>query len=505
MGKLAGAWTAATSERANTENWILDSGATHHMSSPRELFQNFKPHSATISIANGGTINATGIGEILITVWNGQEDGTPIRLREVLYIPRLGPNNLVSVMCIQQIGAMVLFCGSKENQVSITSNGEEIAVAKLLRNSYVLSAKAQPPRLLHTANTVQRGTTSGTLIEWHERLGHLGFNDIKRLATTETDIKITGVWNNPTCEHCQAGKQTRRPNASPATYPTSEPRELIHTDLAGLITTHSLGGARYFLLFINDFSCPISVYTIKQMSDVLVQFNHFKAQWENQLGHRIKRFRSDRGGEYSSKAFTKLLDDSGIVCEQSAPYSPEQNGVSERANRTIIGRAKAMLFVAGLTDEMWGKAVHTAVYLKNRSPTSALEKGMTPLEAFTDKRPGLANLIPFGTKGFKHVPKELWTKWEPNSVPCIFTGYGRTNQYRVMVNRKIHVTRDFKPAKRTEIDSRNNVPFQRVPITVDHDSSDDDTTSAAHEEEPRPPTPEPPERPTPTEIPQTPH
>jgi len=503
-GKLAGAWTAATSEKANHDDWILDSGATHHMSSRRQLFQNLKPHSATISIANGGTINATGIGEIFITVWNGQEDGTPIRLREVLYVPGLGPNNLVLVRCIQQTGAMVLFGGSKENQVSITTNGKEIAVGKLQRNSYLLAAKARPPGVTMTANTVRHSRTSGSLMEWHERLGHLGFDDIKRLASTTMDIEITGSTTNPTCEHCHAGKQTRKPNAAPATHRASEPLELIHSDLAGPMSTNSLGGARYFLLFIDDFSRYTTVYTIKQKSEVIIHFQHFKAKWENQLSLRIKRFRSDGGGEYSSKAFTQLLDDSGIVREQTAPYSPEQNGVSERANRTIIGRAKAMIFAAGLTDEMWGEAVHAAVYLKNRVPTSALAKGMTPLEVFTGERPTLADLIPFGAKGFKHVPKELRTKWEPNSVPCIFTGYGGTTQYRVMVNRRIHITRDFDMARRPEIGGGKLLPERVVPITIDDDSSDENTTSAAHQEEPPPPTPEPPQDPIPATIPQTP-
>jgi len=270
------------------------------------------------------------------------------------------------------------------------------------------------------------------------------------------------------------------------------------------MSTNSLGGASYVLLFIDDFSRYTTIYTIKQKSEVIIHFQHFKVKWENQLSLRIKRFRSDGGGEYSSKAFTKLLDDSGIVREQTAPYSPEQNGVSERANRTIIGRAKAMIFGAGLTDELWGEAVHTAVYLKNGIPTSALEKGMTPHEVFTGERPRLADLMPFGAKGFKHIPKELRTKWKPNSVPSIFTGYGGTNQYRVMVNQRIHITRDFDISRRPEIGGAKLFPERVVPIIVDEDSSDENTTSAAHREELRPPTPEPPQDPIPATIPQTP-
>jgi len=329
---------------------------------------------------------------------------------------------------------MVLFGGFKENQVSITTNGEEIAVAKLQRNSYILSAKARPPELTVTANTVQHNKISGSLIEWHKWLGNLGFNDIKRLASTTMDIEIKGLTTNPPCEHSQAGKQTRKPNTAPATDRASQPLELIHSDLAGPMSTNSPGGARYFLLFIDDFSRYTTVYTIKQKSEVIIHFQHFKAKWENQLSLRIKRFCSDGGGKYSTKAFTKLLDDSGIVREQTAPYSPEQNGVSARATRTIIPRAKAMIFAAELSDEMWGEAVYTAVYLKNQIPTSALEKDMTLLEVFTGERRKLADLIPLGVKGFNLVPKELRTKWKPNSVPCTFTGYGGTNQYRVMVN-----------------------------------------------------------------------
>jgi len=172
---------------------------------------------------------------------------------------------------------MLLFRGSKKNQVSITTNGKEIPVGKLQRNSYLLAAKARPPGVTMTANTVRHSRTSGSLMEWHQWLGHLGFADIKRLASTTMDIKITGSTTNPTCEHSHAGKQMRKPNAAPATHRASEPLRLIHSDLAGPMSTDSLGGARYFLLFIDDFSRHTTVYTIKQKSEVIIHFQHIKA------------------------------------------------------------------------------------------------------------------------------------------------------------------------------------------------------------------------------------
>ena len=182
------------------------------------------------------------------------------------------------------------------------------------------------------------------------------------------------------------------------------------------MSTLSLGGANYFLLFIDDYSRHTTVYTIKSKSEVIDRFRQFKYEMENQLNTKIKRFRSDGGGEYTSKEFGQLLEVSGMIREQTAPYTPEQNGVAERANRTIVGRAKAMLFAAGLSDSLWGEAVHTTVYLKNQSPTSALANGMTPLELLLGEKPHLSSLIPFGAKGFKHVPKELRSKGEPKSI-----------------------------------------------------------------------------------------
>ena len=478
------------------------------MSAQQSIFRNFRSYNARISIANGEAIEATGIGEILITVSNRGESETLIRLQDVLYVPALGPNNLLSVRCIQQAGATLVFGGSEPNTVSVQMNGDEIAFAKLQSNSYVLSVEASCGDKNETtnrkANKAQSETDSATLMDWHERLGHLGFEDVKLLAKRTSNITIQGTLDNPTCEPCQLAKQTRKPNSSPATHCATKPLELIHSDVAGPMATPSLGGARYFLLFIDDFSRYTTIYTIKHKSEVIECFRKFKSQVENQQSQRIQRFRSDGGGEYISKEFTRLLDDAGIVREQTAAYSPEQNGVAERANRTIVGRAKAMLFSGGLKDEMWGEAVHTAVYLKNRSPTSALERGMTPLEVYTGEIPKLTATIPFGARGYKHIPKEVRTKWEPNSLPCIFTGYAGTNQYRVLVNRKIHITRDFGLAKVTPKLTTSTDKEQCVPVRITDEDSDDTTTSQIDTDEPKPPTPEPPAAENSSQTPHTP-
>jgi len=121
--------------------------------------------------------------------------------------------------------------------------------------------------------------------------------------------------------------------------------------------------------------------------------------------------------------------------------------------------------------------------------------------------PKLRALISFGAKGFKHVPKELRTKWEPNSVPCIFTGYVGTNQFRVLIDRRIYITRDLTIADDSTNETVAIPPPGLVPILLTDDSDEESTTSAADYSEPKPRTPEPPEAertiPTPKTPPRT--
>ena len=409
------AWMAQTTPIESANEWIHDSGASHQMSSHRDHFHNFKECSTYVHIANGARLTAIGIGDIWLSGELGQGVTNKIQLRNVLYVPELGPQNLVSVRCIQQAGASIVFSESQGATVMISKRNETLAIGELCGNSYILLANSAITSSDPKGNRATSSSEAGSLLQWHQLLGHLGFDDVKLLARHNSAITITGPLTNPTCEHCIICKQTRKANSAPATHRAKEVLELVHSDLAEPMSTRSLGGSKYFLLFIDDFSRYTKVYALKSKAEVISKFREYKALVENNLGKKIKRFRSDGGGEYTSYEFDQLLRDSGIIREKTAPYSPEQNGISERANRTIIGRAKAMLHQSGLGMEMWAEAVHMAVYLKNRSPTSALAEGLTPYEAWSGEALQLRKLINFGAIGYKHIPKQLQTKWEPNS------------------------------------------------------------------------------------------
>ncbi len=162
------------------------------------------------------------------------------------------------------------------------------------------------------------------------------------------------------------------------------------------------------------------------------KFKQYKALVENEIGHKIKMLRSDNGGEFVSKKFDAFIVECGIQQQTSVPYSPQQNGVVERANRTIMECARSMILAQGLEPKFWGEMLNTMVYIKNRCPTKALDS-KTPQETWNGRKPNVSHLKVFGCKAFAHVPNKKRTKLESKSMPCVFLGYYEgTKAYRSM-------------------------------------------------------------------------
>ena len=136
------------------------------------------------------------------------------------------------------------------------------------------------------------------------------------------------------------------------------------------------------MTFIDDFSRRTWVYFLKNKSEAFDQFVEFKAQAEKECGHYIKVLRSDRGGEYTSNSFVNFCRKHGIKKELTASYTPQQNGVAERKNRTIVEMARSMMKEKSLPTEFWGEVVAIAVYLINRCPTKAV-RDRIPMEAWS--------------------------------------------------------------------------------------------------------------------------
>lgn len=132
---------------------------------------------------------------------------------------------------------------------------------------------------------------------------------------------------------------------------------------------------------MDDYSGIIWVYLLKSKDQAFDAFKKFRIQVETSSGKKVKIFRSDRGGEFMSSKFISYCDETGIVRQFTAPYTPQQNGVVERRNRTVVAMARSMLKEKYMSSMMWGEAVRHSLYILNRLPTRTLT-GMTPYEVW---------------------------------------------------------------------------------------------------------------------------
>ena len=181
------------------------------------------------------------------------------------------------------------------------------------------------------------------------------------------------------------------------------PLELVHTDVCGPLTTNARGGLRYFLTLTDHFTKYSEVVPLQSKEEAPHKFSQVLLCWELAQSRRVKAIRSDNGKEYVNGFIKEFCDKRGIQHQLTCPYTPQQNGIAERLNRTLITMVRAMLREAQVKKEWWVYAVITANYLRNRSPATGLSK--TPREMWTGEKPSLAHLRVWGSTAWVLIPK----------------------------------------------------------------------------------------------------
>jgi transposase InsO family protein len=397
--------------------WVIDSGATAHMTPDKHILENVRTsYSKTITTANNDSLYSNQRGDVFVK-------GLKVKFDDVLLIPNLITNLLsVSKMCAKN--CVVLFndkCCQVFKNTNVSLAGKPLLTAPLKQGLYVLDPK-EAAMVLASQPEVTHNVSNSPYDLWHRRLGHMSAPLMVKLKDMVSGISFRDVNQEP-CARCCEGKQCvkkfpkrKKPKRA------KELLELVHSDLAGPIEVESWGGNRYFLIFVDDFSRKVFGYAIKSKTEVFAKFKAFKAFAENQTGKKIKKLRSDNGTEYTNTEFQIFLKQSGIQHQTSVPYTPQQNGVAERTIRTIVEKARCMLFDAGLDKKFWGEAMYCATYLKNRCPTMAIPDKV-PEEMFTGEKQDLSNLRVFGTKAHVLVKSNNRKKFDAKSVEMIFTGY----------------------------------------------------------------------------------
>lgn len=188
-----------------------------------------------------------------------------------------------------------------------------------------------------------------------------------KLASTEEveglDISPSTIKRdfNQHCEVCSAGKQTRLPFSNHKATRSTRPLELVHSDdICGPISPTTWGNKRYFMTVIDDFTHFTMVFLLSNKSEVVKHLIEYEAQTSAKFNAKIARFRCDNGGEYISKEFVTFCKSKGIALEHTVPYTPQLNGVAERQYRTLLEKARCMIFNSNLDKKLWGESVLTA-------------------------------------------------------------------------------------------------------------------------------------------------
>eukprot|EP00253_Pinus_taeda_P022296 PITA_22296 len=171
-----------------------------------------------------------------------------------------------------------------------------------------------------------------------------------------------------------------------------------------------------------------------------------RALVENQSGLHIKVLRTDKGGEYISKEFLRFCRENGIHKQFTARYTPQQNGVAERKNRTIMDMARSMLKAKNLPNDYWAEAINCATYILNRCPTKAVMNRVLE-EAWSGRRQGVTHMKVFGCVAYAHIPDQLRRKLDRKGEKCLFIGYSEESKaYRLYMpsTKKFFVSRDVQ-------------------------------------------------------------
>ena len=349
-----------------------------------------------------------------------------IFLRDVLYVPDVH-SNLLSCSKLCDNGFRINFgreqCigmknGSTQFQGKRCQGVYNISVHPVHGLPVAFSAGAEP---LDTSDRDGGGYRMSGIQLWHARLGHANVDSIKLLIRTGS---VSGLKLNPRKSlrssggSCVKGKQTRqvlRRNNSRS----QERGAVVHTDVCGPMSVASFSGARYFVSFVDEYTGYINIVPIQRKSDVLAQLKLFHVWWERKFACIVKGMHSDSGGEYL--ALWMYLEEKGIEHTKSPPYSPNQNGIAERADRTIVECSRTMLEHASLPRKFWAEAVVHAARIRNHF-FCPRDRSKTSHEMLTGQIPDVAYFRVFGCLGWYHVPKERRKKLDPRSEMGIVIG-----------------------------------------------------------------------------------
>ena len=418
---------------------IIDSGATSHFCPDRTKFVTFSEIEAQdVRTADGSTVSAIGRGDVKIDLPFGKTH-TTVTLKNTLYTPKMALT-LISTTRMASAGFAVHFESKMCKIMSPLPDRKVIATIPQIGGLYSIAASVQ-----HEAHVAKL-----TVSDLHRALGHVAqpavIDAVRNGLIEGVELDSTSI--PEFCVACTKAKAVRQSFPAESKNRSTKYGAIIHTDLWGPAQTASLSGSLYYMSFTDDYSRETKVRFLKLKSEAFAAFKDYDAQLARQHPDaKIRTLRSDRGGEYLSAEFSAYLKERGIVRQLTVHDSPQQNGVAERLNRTLVEHARAMLLGKDMPMYLWAEAIQYATWLKNRFPSRAIP-GYTPHALVYKTKPNLGNAHEFGCKVYVHTTDG--GKLEARASEAIFVGIDEQSKgFRIYWphHRKVSVERNvvFEP------------------------------------------------------------
>nr|GEV23235.1 retrovirus-related Pol polyprotein from transposon TNT 1-94 [Tanacetum cinerariifolium] len=372
--------------------WLMDSGCTSRMTPERFLFISLNTKdNPRVKLGDGCHTRAKGRGTIAINTNKGTK-----YISRVLYVPELDRSMLRMPQMIKNGYGVNI---KNDSRCVITDSRDvKIATLDMKNDSYYLK--------FDVTDASAFSVTEDDSMKWHKRFGHFNYGTLQHMYSTKLVRDMPSVSEvDSKCEGCELGKSRRLPFSKVGVTRVTHKLEIMHSDICGPMST---------------------------------------ASWSIQSGSTLRILRTDNGGEYTLNEFEDFIRQQGVIHQVTVPYSPQQNSISERKNRTVIEMARSMLYEKKLPKTFWAEAIATSVYLLNILATKAVS-GKTPIEAWSRIKPSIQHLKVFRSISYYHIPDINRSKLGENARKGIFVGYATESRgYRIndLTYSKIVISRD---------------------------------------------------------------
>ncbi|KAJ3525781.1 hypothetical protein NMY22_g10432 [Coprinellus aureogranulatus] len=456
--------------------WHLDSGSTSHICIQKSAFTAYTPlHGATIQGVGPSAVIAEGTGSVLLR-FKIRSDVITHAMRDVLYVPGT-PNCLLSLSRFDDGGNTVTF--SKGVCELRDRTGKVIGTGRKVNRLYELNAQA----VFHQDKVYMASRRVKRWDEWHLAFGHIGMSTLERMQRSGIvsgfEVDESSI-PSPTCTSCWGAKLTHQPFPKKAEERSRIPGEGYHCDVWGPIKTTSIWGYCYYISFTDDATRSVRLHFMKSKEEAVGWIEKHIVMVEQKLKRPPAWIRFDNGKELVNEKSKALCAGKGIEIHTTAPYSPSQNGVAERLNRTLLDLVRAMLIAKNLLAYLWDECIAHTVYLRNWVLVSVLP-GMTPYEAYHGKKPDVSHLREFGCDVWVLDESGGRSKLDPKANKMVFVGFmdgSKSVCYYDPRKRNVKVSRDVAFNENME-ERMGDIPGSglKEELSVEIPMKDVDTTS----------------------------